>query len=145
MTAPNVGMTGTKTGMTGHQCKNIGAELEVLAGDWFHHGDCIGADFEAHCIAKQIGYRVAIHPPLDVRRRAWCVGQRMYPQYEFLIRNTHIVLETDCMLAAPRKMVSELRSGTWHAIRYARKLERPLAIFWPDGSVLWERWVLPRI
>lgn len=58
-----------------------------------------------------------------------------------MIRNVHIIEETNRMIATPRSMIEEFQgSGTWAAIRYSRKILRPLAIVWPDGIIRYERW-----
>jgi hypothetical protein len=37
-----------------------------------HHGDCVGADSEAHDIADACGYNIVLHPPTNYSERAWC-------------------------------------------------------------------------
>jgi hypothetical protein len=46
----SIGFTGTRQGMTAEQKSALRNLLDGGAGD-FHHGDCIGADSEAHGIA----------------------------------------------------------------------------------------------
>jgi len=47
----NYGFTGTKNGMTDKQKKTLKKILETSGNNFImHHGDCIGADEEAHNI-----------------------------------------------------------------------------------------------
>jgi hypothetical protein len=53
-----------------------------------------------------------------------------------LDRNKMMVDDCEALIATPRLMVEELRSGTWSTIRYARKCRKPVHIVWPDGSYI---------
>lgn len=110
---------------------------DVFAGmlpDWLHHGDCIGADAEAHEAALRMGTLIYIYPS-TARTRAWCQGAAMMAAPKPpLDRNPDIVNAGECVIATPGQMVEELRSGTWAAIRYARRVRKPVHIIWPDGS-----------
>lgn len=33
------------------------------------------------------------------------------------------------------KMEEEQKTGTWYTIRYARKQNKQIVIFWPDGTI----------
>lgn len=109
--------------------------LDELLDGWIHHGDCIGADAEAHGIARECGLRVCIHPPVEDARRAWCEGDEMHMRKTYLVRNRDIVDATERLIAAPRTEVEERRSGTWATVRFARSLNRPIFIVWPNGSL----------
>lgn len=69
-----VGFTGTQLGMTGFQIEELTKLLMATTITQFHHGDCIGADEQAHEIAKALGIPVAIHPPINPSKRAFCKG-----------------------------------------------------------------------
>lgn len=65
-----VGFTGTHHGMTlGQQeaFRKLLCELDTIE---FHHGDCIGADVQAHMIAMDYPIRIVVHPPTDPRSLA---------------------------------------------------------------------------
>ncbi len=129
----HIGFTGTQIGMSDSQRKAIhGALLGLFqTGSVFHHGDCIGADAEAHNIAVALGYRIIIHPPLNESKRAFCKGADMtVPALPYLERNKIIVNATTSLVAAP-KGPEELRSGTWSTVRYAKRIGRPVTIFMP--------------
>jgi len=101
----------------------------------FHHGDCLGADMQAHGIAMKKRLRVVIWPPLDGSQRAYCVGGEVRPADDYLKRNHKIVSASDALIACPRTISEELRSGTWATIRYAGKVARPTFIIFPHGRI----------
>jgi hypothetical protein len=94
LAAPEIGFTGTQEGMSEKQRSSL---RQVLAGFFadgarvFRHGDCVGADAQAHAIAKATGFRVVIHPPSDDSKRAFCQGDAVLTPRPYLVRNRHIV------------------------------------------------------
>jgi nucleoside 2-deoxyribosyltransferase len=140
-----IGFTGTQEGMKVRQLRCVGQALlchclvEYLPLN-FHHGDCIGADEQAHNLARALWFKVFIHPADDESRRAFCkaLPERVSTPKPFLMRNKDIVDQTDVLIAAPKAMEEEVRSGTWATVRYARKLNRPIYICYPDGRLVFE-------
>lgn len=132
-----VGFTGTRQGMTEAQRICFGAALVLLTEerDEFHHGDCIGADAEAHRLATEFGYKAIIHPPIIGSKRAFCNAPVVLQAKPYLERNHDIVDAVDFMFATPGEINEQLRSGTWATIRYARKKQKKLMIIGPDGNV----------
>jgi hypothetical protein len=134
------GFTGTQRGMTIEQGRVV---LELLREELtsegqlseLHHGDCIGADEQAHKIALALGVRTVIWPPTNGSKRAWCKADVVKPADEYLLRNRSIAYFTDRLIACPRGKEEEMRSGTWATVRYARSYKRPIFIIYPDGSV----------
>jgi hypothetical protein len=103
--------------------------------DGFDHGDCIEADAFAHDVVREFtAARIAIHPPLKGDKRAFREGDEAWMPKPYLSRNQDVVRASDMLLAMPHGE-EELRSGTWSTIRFARKLGRPVVIFWPDGQI----------
>lgn len=133
-----IGFTGTQRGMTGPQTTSFSAALLFarLSDSEFHHGDCIGADAEAHEIAAGLGFKVILHPPVKPDKRAWCQAQIILPMKDYLARNRDIVDATELLIAIPGEAIEQLRSGTWSTIRYARKIGRKLLIIGPEGLPL---------
>ena len=69
-----VGFTGTKQGMSEFQKRSLYEMLVKFKQDgilYLHHGDCVGADAEAHDLAKEVGLLVAVHPPRNDKKRAF--------------------------------------------------------------------------
>jgi hypothetical protein len=136
-----VGFTGTQHGMTDEQKIQVRSLLtnhyDYHGDNWFHHGDCIGADHEADLIAREMGWRIHIHPPTKPDKRAFCevrpkdVRDRAYG---YLIRNQHIVKMCDMLIACPRR-AARLRSGTWYTLNYAIEQNRSRVTVYPDGHL----------
>jgi len=129
-----VGFTGTRSGMTEAQRREVTALLVRLETEQLHHGDCIGADADAHAIARSLDIAVVLHPPSDPKARAFCEGAASeHPPKAYLTRNKAIVAETDVLIATPWGP-EQRRSGTWATIRHARTLERPCYVVMRDGQ-----------
>ncbi len=136
------GFTGTRTGMTVHQRNAIANMLQSLWQQRVYqarHGVCIGSDAEFHKMAAQRGFWLIGHPGVtwDGRSptRAAVHCDEMLPEKLYVVRDRDIVDGSVCLLATPRTMEEELRSGTWTTIRYARKAGKPVVIVFPDGTV----------
>jgi hypothetical protein len=130
-----VGFTGTQQGMTQAQLEKLHYLLSALEIEELHHGDCIGADIEAHVIGRVVNLKIVVHPPANSGKRAWASHADEYRRVlPYLARNEIIVEETDCLFATPSGE-EKLRSGTWATIRYARKRQKVVTIIWPNGRV----------
>ena len=123
-----VGFTGTQVGMSDSQKEKLEVLLKGLNITEFHHGDCIGADAEAHEIANDLGLRIVIHPPTNSSKRAYCIPNVLLDRKPYIERNHDIVDSCDLLVATPKSANEELRSGTWATIRYARKVNREVRI-----------------
>jgi len=130
-----LGFTGTRYGMSNAQ---LGAFWRWLERDRdftsLHHGDCVGADLDAHNIASAVGFHIAVHPPLDGTWQAHCEGDRYLPPQEYLKRNRAIVVACDRLIATPREAEEQEKGGTWYTVRFARRVGTPITIIWPDGT-----------
>ena len=115
--------------------------VKGLEGE-FHHGCCVGADYQAHNTALQLGYRTVIHPPLNSEAMASCVADETRQPQAYLRRNKAIVNECDVLIAIPDSRSEKVRSGTWSTVRYARKMEVPVLIAYPgcEPDTLTEQW-----
>lgn len=130
-----VGFTGTQQGMTEAQRVQFTDFMtKVATTGEFHHGDCIGADAQAHEIVRELGWTVYLHPPTDPKKRANKVGDWWARPKPYLDRNHNIVDMCEMLVACP-KGPEEIRSGTWSTVRYARKTSRLCMILWPNGDV----------
>jgi hypothetical protein len=130
------GFTGTRLGMPQAQKAALRDFLSHGSGE-FHHGDCIGADSEAHDIAAECGYCIVLHPPSDPALRAWRVvpDHMMRPKRPYLDRNRDIVRDTDSLIATPAEAEEQQRSGTWSTVRFARKQGKPVVSILPGGTI----------
>ena len=138
----HIGFTGTQKGMTAPQVARV---QELLAHkDFFgHHGMCIGADAQFDGIARlSKGFRwMYIHPcTLEDKRAAVNRTEYdiVYSVQDPLTRNRDIVQCSEIMIAAPKTIHEERRSGTWATIRYARESKKKLYILAPNGAVFTE-------
>ena len=129
-----VGFTGTRHSMTINQAETLKEMLEKLSVTELHHGDCIGADAQAHKIAKEIGLKVVLHPPTDHKWRAFCQADKEREAKPYLLRNQDIVDETDMLMAAPQTKEEQKKSGTWSTVRYARKKQKPLVLVFGEDD-----------
>lgn len=135
-----IGFTGTKRGMTQRQRATVRYLLAELQMTELHHGDCVGADAQAHQEALLRGAAVVVHPPADPKLRAYCSGFRVtvLEPREYLKRNGDIVDACEVLICAPKQKAEQVRSGTWTTIRYAKKRGRVdekfrIITVWPDG------------
>lgn len=126
-----IGFTGTQRGMTPAQQYEV-AHL-LTSEDEFHHGDCVGADEQAHGLALILNIPIVRHLPWDEKKRAFCEGGEEVKPKPYLLRNHDIVDATDMLIATPAGPET-VRSGTWSTIRYASKVGKPVLVVMPDGS-----------
>ena len=140
-----IGFTGTRKGMTPKQFDTFCGELARLlrlGATEFHHGDCQGADAEAHGAASLVPrFCIIIHPPTNRMKRAFC-GESRFAHVQWLKakpyidRNHDIVDSSDILIATPAEMTEQLRSGTWATVRYAEHTARKIVtIIYPDGTI----------
>lgn len=119
-----VGFTGSRDGMSQSQKEQLVLLLQQLSPTEFHHGDCKGADAEAHEIVRTFfpEVKIHVHPPRIEFMRAFCSGDVMYPADDYVPRDMRIVDMTETLIGAPKVTeYEEKRSGSWFTIRYARR------------------------
>lgn len=132
-----VGFTGTRRGMTSEQETTFAAQLVGLTdprAEMLVHGDCLGADAQAHAIARRLGLEAVAYPANIPGMRAFTDAGTMASPAPPLERNKRIVGACGLLIATPARSVEEQRSGTWATIRYARRQGKHVIIIWPDGS-----------
>lgn len=119
-----IGFTGSREGMSQNQKEQFVIELELCIGfSEFHHGDCEGADAQAHDIVREFfpHVKIIVHPPISNYRRAFKQGDEMREPDDYLPRDERIVNETSRLIGAPLHDEEDKRSGTWYTICYARR------------------------
>jgi len=140
-----IGFTGTQKGMTENQKIGFSYLIKYLNIKEFAHGDCIGADANAHDLVfqyftdclKQDLFRgkIVIHPPINPTKRAFCKSREIRECLPYIDRNHNIVDECKILIGTPKGYEEELRSGTWATLRYAKRISRSNYIIYPDGSI----------
>ena len=139
----HIGFTGTRRGMTHAQAERVSELLHRFNEFRAHHGDCVGSDKDFDTIVRFIPScrGIVIHPPLDESLRAYCqirlACDGIHLPKPYLERNRDIVTGSDYMIATP-KAPHNTGGGTWATIRECRKVEKPLAIVMPNGSIAFE-------
>jgi hypothetical protein len=147
-----IGFTGTRAGMTPAQSAVVETILHGLRRDSDYtsllfavHGDCVGADndFDELCLRAGFGERRGIYPSDIPGLRASCDGKIppavvLHEPAPPLVRNPWIPLACARMIATPKRMEEEKRSGTSHCIRASRRLEREIMTVWPDGTTRYQ-------
>lgn len=135
----HVGFTGTRRGVTRAQSSSLRVLLTLIKADrqhvTLHHGDCVGADYEAHVLARVLDIEIVIHPPIDERQRAFAECGTILPPLGYLERNHAIVDSVSLLIATPGESEERLRSGTWATIRYALKKQITTVVVLPDGGL----------
>ncbi len=145
-----VGFTGTREGMQEAQMKTF---IKIICDSWpitcFRHGCCVGADEEAVFIVDVLNRTVIKEPSVQSctifghpsNLKAMTSEKAMslcedtaYPE-DPLDRNHDIVDGSDLLIACPKGMAEEQRSGTWATIRWARLKKKKVIIIWPDGTI----------
>jgi hypothetical protein len=133
-----IGFTGTRDGMTIDQCQAFAKLVVELGATSFHHGDCVGADADAHdLVRKYLPDTIIIaHPGSEGSElRAHKQADVTAESKPFLERNRDIVDLTNVMIAAPNSPTEKLRSGTWSTMRYAAKQGKKVYVINPNGTV----------
>jgi len=131
-----IGVTGTQQGWTTPQKTAfilIIAELDVTE---FHHGDCVGVDEQAaRAVIKRYGRDVLhCHPPDKSAKRAFVSGSVIYQEKPYLERNKDIAHAAELLIVIPTTADEQIRSGTWHTYRHAKKLGRKVIVIGPTGD-----------
>lgn len=128
-----LGFTGTREGMTRLQSAMFVGVLARTCPTEFHHGDCLGADAEAHALVREHAprCRIVIHPGNVDALRAHCEGDEIRRPMAFMTRNIAIVMACEEMAATPKSRAEEIRSGTWSTIRMARRAGKVVHMVWP--------------
>lgn len=132
-----VGFSGSREGMTDIQRRQVDLLLMSYVMTpfpvEFHHGDCTGSDFQAHQIARRIGYHIVVHPPTNDYYRAFCDGDEIREPKPYGVRDKDIVDETELLIATPRAS----SRGTWKTVGFARSAHKQYIVVNPDGSWDW--------
>ena len=131
-----LGVTATRRGLTGAQKVFLKTFLMDHDVRWLLHGDCKGGDSDAHDLAMELNIPIHSYPGLLTKWRAMRLATIKEPPEEELKRNRKIVDACDMLIGFPEGDTERRRgSGTWAAIRYAKKTQKPLVIVYPSGRI----------
>ncbi len=133
-----VAYSATQLGLNDVQKKAVRKWLRAQDRDVFHHGDCIGGDYDGALIAYGLGWFIEAHPCNIEEKRANAPSNVRHPAFAPLTRNRHIVASADVLLAVPRYPNEQRRSGTWATVRYAREHGIPRFLVMADGTIVKE-------
>jgi hypothetical protein len=138
---PELGFSGTREGMTLKQGLMVSLLFKALEPSSFHHGAGIGADDQAHFLARGYSGHLLIHThPCNLTKyqtakyQTGTPGDFTHPVKPPLERNHDIVDASDIMLFTPKEDQPVLRSGTWATFRYALSLNKPMVLIKPNGE-----------
>jgi len=134
-----IGFTGTREGMTHRQKDGVWKLLNIAATQEddlvLVHGDCVGADKEAHHLAVIEGYQHFILPCDIESARAYRKGLVVLKPQRPLVRNRQIVDSSHMLIATPGgEEEAQPRSGTWATVRYARREQVPRIVLQPHAD-----------
>jgi hypothetical protein len=103
------------------------------------NGLCVGADAQAHTIARELKIPIIGHPGFEVGNK-WRVDlecDELRTVWPPKVRDKMMVREGRVCIATPCSTVEEWRGGTWLTFHYAQEHGLKWHCVWPDGS-LWE-------
>jgi len=107
---------------------------ETYDAVWLHHGDCEGADSQAHAEARRLGWNIHLHPPTDLKKRSFCDYDEKSKPRKYLDRNSDIVKRSSLMVATPKEDHEIIRSGTWSTVRKATAAKHDMFVIMPNGK-----------
>lgn len=126
-----LGFTGSRHGMSQNQREQFALAVSDLQPVEFHHGDCLGADEQAHDIVRLFcpDTRIVVHPPESDYLRAYKEGDIILESFGYIVRDRNIVDSTDALYATPYTDYYQPKSGSWFTIRYAGVKQKPCTVF----------------
>lgn len=101
-----------------------------------HHGACVGADEDFHCICLAAGVPVETWPGDIPDLTAPCLGfAATHPPAPCIERNHSIVDACEVLIVAPAGYKEARQSGTWATFRYGVAQGKKVFLVWPDGRL----------
>lgn len=137
--------SGTRSGVTAAQ----GEALRFLlcasgSAEEYHHGACIGADYQFDQMVRWAGVRVEAWPaavPAELSDLKRCKAHHVHEPAAPLDRNRSMVerarlSKAGLLVACPRSMDDGdgNRSGTWATVRYAAQAKVACVVVSPEGT-----------
>jgi len=133
-----IGFTGSRRGMSDKQRHTLSKLIREAKDSIteFHHGDCVGADRQAHDTVRRIcsNVKIVVHPPTIDTFRAHTIGSEYRKPLPYLCRNREILNESDLLIAAPFTDIEQQQSGTWYTVRHAKQKKKRTIILLRRGG-----------
>ena len=139
-----LGFTGSRMGMTAAQAATFKRLISEENVTLFVHGDCVGADAEAHDMIEAIKpeVNIVVAPSLNATLRAWRKPRTgvLCEARASVDRNRAIAVMCEMLVATPRQRVVStsgfiLPSGTEQTINFALDYGRPVRVIKEDGTI----------
>lgn len=131
----DVGITGTRNGLSLEQERYALRDIPWSSIDALHSGDCIGVDEQLHNIAISVSVRSIGHPPIKNDMRAFCEFHIENKPKGYFHRNRNIVNSSEIMYGFPPTEDDPGKGGTWYTINYSIKKGKKTIIVRPSGKV----------
>jgi hypothetical protein len=135
-----IGFFGTLRGLTQLQKDAFTDLIKEMDIKEFHHGDCVGADEQAHNIIRKIApdCEINIHPPVRDLHRAYCEGDVDFVEMDYIARNEEIIDFTDMVVACTDQRIKGQRkvgpNDPWRALEYAEEVKKHTIIIKGNGE-----------
>jgi hypothetical protein len=138
-----VAYTGPRRGQTLQQQSRFRDIIVELRPGEFKHGLCVGGDGQAHDIVRMHftsdECKIIGHPPTDKKDFEHRDCDVYAEAEDFLVRDLHMVQQSDILVATVPTFQEFRRSGTWTTVRYAlKKANIDVIMIFPDGSTVRE-------
>lgn len=137
-----LGVTGTRNGMTKFQESNLEKIIETLIFEKeydlrvLHQGQCVGVDVEvAKFLKRKFNFYIISHPPIKTDLIGICENDEKRQAKSYFSRNRDIVNESNLLLVIPAQNSPQAFGGTWYTHDYARENKKPYIILYPDGRI----------
>ena len=143
-------VTGTRHGATPFQLASVGWLFSRYEIKTLHDGDAIGVDEQVYYLARAFKAQIEIHPPANDKYRAFCGFDSDVPNYRdvhhppkpYHERDEDMVDACEALVSVQWKAEEMSRGGTRYTTEYARTLNRPIALVWPNGHISYENWTI---
>ena len=136
-------VTGPRKGATQPALLAVAQTLCAYKVIVLHDGDAVGVDESVYHLARALGIHVILHPPTSYKWRAFCGDSRdtVRGEKSFKVRDKDMVDESDFLISVPPTALDPSGAGgTGWTTDYARSVNKPLVLIWPNGHATYERW-----
>ena len=122
-----ISFSGTRHGMSPYQLQTLEEYLTQHRPEISRakHGMCVGADEEFHHLIRKVCGKLCYIEGLPSNIPTTTLAGKLdvnleHPPEDPLVRNCRIVDGSRLLIAAPQTNLQRPRSGTWHAMNYAK-------------------------